>query len=95
MPYAHRPIHDADAHFMETPDWFSAFADPDVRRKLPPVFVASVKPGEERMIGRFESLHRDPSYRAEDEEKLLLRKNWAATGSFLKEDRPRALHDLS
>ena len=30
VPYAHRPIHDADAHFMETPDWFHAFADPDV-----------------------------------------------------------------
>jgi len=35
--------------------------------------------------------HADPAYRAEDEAKILLRKNWAATGSFLKEDRPRAL----
>ncbi len=25
MPYAHRRIHDADAHFMETPEWFRAF----------------------------------------------------------------------
>jgi predicted TIM-barrel fold metal-dependent hydrolase len=91
MPYAHRPIHDADAHFMETPDWFHAFADPDVREKLTPVFVASVKPGEERMIDRFAAQHRDPAYREEDEAQLLLRKNWAATGSFVKEDRPRAL----
>lgn len=91
MAYAHRPIHDADAHFMETPDWFHAFADPGVREKLPPVFVASVAPGEHRMIERFEAQHRDPSYRADDEEQILLRKNWAATGSFLKEDRPRAL----
>ncbi len=91
MPYAHRRIHDADAHFMETPDWFHAFADPGVREKLPPVFVASVAPGEERMIDRFAARHRDPSYRERDEEEILLRKNWAATGSFLKEDRPRAL----
>ena len=28
---------------------------------------------------------------AEDEAQLLLRKNWAATGSFIKEDRPQAL----
>jgi predicted TIM-barrel fold metal-dependent hydrolase len=91
MPYAHRPIHDADAHFMETPDWFHAFADPEVREKLPPVFLASVRPGEERMIDQFEARHRDPAYRAEDEAQILLRKNWAATGSFLKEDRPRAL----
>lgn len=91
MPYAHRPIHDADSHFMETPDWFHAFADPGVREKLPPVFVATVGPGEDRLIARFRAQHADPAYRAEDEAQLLLRKNWAATGSFLKEDRPRAL----
>ncbi len=91
MPYAHRPIHDADSHFMETPDWFHAFADPDVRDKLPPVFVATVGPGEDRLIARFRAQHADPAYRAEDEAQLLLRKNWAATGSFLKADRPRAL----
>ena len=43
MPYAHRPIHDADAHFVETPEWFHEFADPDVRAKLKPVYVATVK----------------------------------------------------
>jgi len=91
MPYAHRPIHDADAHFVETADWFHAFADAAVREKLPPVFLASVKPGEERLVDQFARRHRDPSYRARDEEEILLRKNWAATGSFLKEDRPRAL----
>lgn len=91
MPYAHRPIHDADAHFLETPDWFHAFADPGVREKLPPVYVATVGPGEDRLIARFRARHADPAYRAEDEAQLLLRKNWAATGSFLKEDRPRAL----
>lgn len=91
MPYAHRPIHDADAHFMETPDWFHAFADPGVREKLSPVFVATVGPGEDELIARFRAQHADPAYRAEDEAQLLLRKNWAATGSFLKEDRPRAL----
>jgi predicted TIM-barrel fold metal-dependent hydrolase len=91
MSYAHRPIHDADAHFMETPDWFHAFADPDVREKLPPVFVASVRPGEDRLIQQFRARHADPAYRARDQDEILLRKNWAATGSFLKEDRPRAL----
>ncbi|HKJ23545.1 MAG TPA: amidohydrolase family protein, partial [Myxococcota bacterium] len=50
-----------------------------------------VKPGEDRMIDRFRAKHEDPAYRAEDESQLLQRKNWAATGSFIKEDRPRAL----
>ena len=50
-----------------------------------------VAPGEEELIDRNRALHADPDYRADDEAKLMLRKNWAATGSFLKEDRPRAL----
>ena len=91
MTYAHRPIHDADAHIVETPEWLHPWADPPVREKLPPIFVASVKPGEERLIDTFRKRHADPEYRAEDEEKILLRKNWAATGSFIAEDRPKAL----
>ena len=90
MPYAQRPIHDADAHFVETPEWFHAFADPDVREKLPPI-IGGVGPGEADLIARFRERHHDAAYRAEDERELMLRKNWAATGSFLKEDRPGAL----
>jgi predicted TIM-barrel fold metal-dependent hydrolase len=91
MPYAQRRIHDADSHVMETPDWLVPWADPAVRPKLRPIYVATVKPGEEQLIDRFRALHADPAYRAEDAEKILLRKNWAATGSFLKEDRTQAL----
>jgi predicted TIM-barrel fold metal-dependent hydrolase len=91
MPYAHRPIHDADAHVMETSDWLVRWADPDVRERLPRVFLGSVRPGEEKLLAEFRRRHADPAYRAEDEAQILLRKNWAATGSFLPEDRPRAL----
>jgi predicted TIM-barrel fold metal-dependent hydrolase len=91
MPYAHRPIHDADAHTVETPEWLLPWADPSIRDRLPPVVSASVKPGEHRLIEAFRARHADPAYRAEDAEQILLRKNWAATGSFLREDRPRAL----
>jgi predicted TIM-barrel fold metal-dependent hydrolase len=90
MPYAHRTIHDADAHFMETPSWFHEFADADVRDKLPQIMF-TVAPGEGDLIEHHRELHADPGYRADDESKLLLRKNWAATGSFIKEDRPQAL----
>lgn len=91
MPYAHRRIHDADAHVMETPDWLHPYADAGIRDQLPPIYVSTVKPGEERMIDRLRAQHGDPAYRAEDEAQIMLRKNWAATGSFIKEDRPRAL----
>jgi uncharacterized protein len=92
MPYAHRRMHDADAHVMETASMLVECADPEVRRKLPPSFVAALSPGEDdRLVSHFRAQHADPDYRRDDAEQILLRKNWAATGSFLKEDRPLAL----
>jgi predicted TIM-barrel fold metal-dependent hydrolase len=92
VPYAEgRVIHDADSHVMETPDWFRDFADPDIRDRLEPTYVATVKPGEDKFIDQFLREQRDPDYRARDEAELMSRKNWKATGSFLKEDRPLAL----
>jgi predicted TIM-barrel fold metal-dependent hydrolase len=76
---------------METPEWYRDHADPDVREKLPPVYLSTVKPGEDALLERFRAQHADPAYRAQDEAQLLLRKNWAATGSFLKDDRSQAL----
>jgi predicted TIM-barrel fold metal-dependent hydrolase len=92
MPYASgRIYHDADAHVMETPDWLFPFADAALRERLRPLEVARVKPGEESFIEVWRRRHRDPAYRAADEAEIMQRKNWSATGSFLKEDRPRAL----
>ncbi|MDG2333462.1 MAG: amidohydrolase family protein [Myxococcota bacterium] len=91
MPYAHRRIHDADGHIMELPNWLYDHADAKTRERMGSVHVATVAPGEADMIEKFREQHADPAYRARDEEELLLRKNWAATGSFIKEDRPAAL----
>jgi predicted TIM-barrel fold metal-dependent hydrolase len=86
-----RTIHDADSHCMETPDWLEPWAEPYVKERMQPLFVASVKPGEESFIEELRRQHRDPEFRAADAAEIWLRKNWKATGSFLKEDRPRAL----
>ncbi len=92
MPYAEgRVVHDADAHVVETPDFFHAYADPDVRRRLPPVYVSTVKPGEEHFIDKLRRHHADPAARPQAEAEIMLHKNWSAIGSFIKEDRPRAL----
>ena len=92
MPYIEgRVVHDADAHVMETPDWLVRCADPAIRERVPQLYLATTKPGEDRLIDHFTRKHRDPAYRARDAEEIMLRKNWAATGSFLKEDRPLAL----
>src|SRR5262249_4249310 len=92
MPYAEgRVYHDADSHVMETPDWLLPYADPHVRDRMRPLFVSTVKPGEERAIEELRVRFRDPERRSRAEAEIMLRKNWSALGSFLREDRPRAL----
>jgi predicted TIM-barrel fold metal-dependent hydrolase len=92
MPYASgRTIHDADSHVVETPEWFHPFADPGIRRRLAPVHVHTVQPGEDRTIAETRAHRDDPGERAAAEAEIMLRKNWRALGAFMKEDRPRAL----
>lgn len=91
MPYATRTIHDADSHVMETPDWLAPYADPGIRERMRPLFVATVKPGEEQFIDALRRKHADPVDRPKAEAEIMLRKNWSAMGSFVNDDRPRAL----
>ena len=84
-------IHDADSHVVETPDWLEPYADPGLREQLKPLYVSSVRPGEDDLIEHYRKRHSDPEFRAQDAEEIWLRKNWKATGSFIKEDRPGAL----
>jgi len=86
-----RIIHDADAHIVETPNWFHDYADAAVRERIPPLYVSTVAPGEADLIEHYRTLHADAEFRAHDADEIMLRKNWKATGSFLAEDRPQAL----
>ena len=104
MPYVSgRIVHDADAHIMETPTWLLDHADPGVRERIQP--LAYTSGNELRQTGdpdeqlrdlnaafdRIADKHRSDEYRAVEEAEIMQRKNFAATGSFLAEDRPRAL----
>src|SRR6266850_8465257 len=89
-----RLIHDADSHVVETPDWLFPFAEDAVRRRMRPLYVSTVKPGEEHDIDAVRRRRDDPDDREPAERELMLRKNWRALGSFIKEDRPRALNLL-
>jgi predicted TIM-barrel fold metal-dependent hydrolase len=86
-----RTVHDADSHVMETPEWLFPFADSATRARLRPFRMTTLKPGEQHLIDVLRVKHGEAAFRARDAEEILLRKNWAATGSFVKEDRPRAL----
>ncbi|HUI03530.1 MAG TPA: amidohydrolase family protein [Acidimicrobiales bacterium] len=104
MPYnSGRVAHDADSHIMETPTWLRDHADPGIRDRIE---VLTYPGGNElRQTGdpdaqrrdllaafdRLRALHASDEYRATEAGEIMARKNFAATGSFIAEDRPRAL----
>jgi uncharacterized protein len=104
MPYVSgRVVHDADAHIMETPTWLRDHADPDVRDRIAALRypggnelkqTGDVADQQRDLAAAFERLaerHHSEAYRAVEEAEIMARKNFAATGAFLPEDRGRAL----
>ncbi|HEX4493688.1 MAG TPA: amidohydrolase family protein [Acidimicrobiia bacterium] len=104
MPYVTgRIVHDADAHIMEPPTWLRDHADPGIRDRIKPLELASGNelrqtgdPDEQRRdldtaFDRIRAKHASAEYRAVEADEIMARKNFAATGSFIAEDRPRAL----
>lgn len=96
MPYApeDRIYHDADGHIMETPDWLMPFADDKTKAVLNPIKISSVPTEDGAFIEKMAARHKDEDYRSEDAELVMLRKNYHAMGSFLKEDRPLAMDNM-
>ena len=96
-------VHDADAHIMETPNWLRDHADASIRERIPAQSYSGINelrqtgdPHEQRgdVDKTFEKLvtrHRSKEYLEHEAAEIMARKNFAATGSFLAEDRGRAL----
>jgi predicted TIM-barrel fold metal-dependent hydrolase len=104
MPYSSgRIVHDADAHLMETPTWLRDHADPGVRDRIQPLTYSGGNelrqtgdPDEQlrdlaAAFDRLAAKHASAEYRADEAAEIMARKNFAATGSFVADDRPRAL----
>lgn len=92
MPYASgRVIHDADAHIMEVPGFLEQHLEARYRATVTDSVLFPRREG-------FHS-HRTEAHRAGtasndaefDETQIMLRKNWDALGSYVRQDRPRSI----
>ena len=93
---------------MEPPTWLRDHADPDVRDRIaiPAYANELVQTGDAEpaatftegdlaaIFTRLADRHRSDEFLADEAQEVMNRKNFAATGSFLAEDRPRALDFL-
>lgn len=87
-------VHDADSHIMEGPDWLVEHADPAYRDRMRRPFDPTLSPAERDAFAGMRQRHAEADFRADALDQIMLRKNWAAHGSFIAEDRPEALDGL-
>ncbi|WP_416897538.1 MAG: amidohydrolase family protein [Minwuia sp.] len=93
MPYAEgRIIHDADSHLMEPSDCLDPYLEARLRERLHQTrkFI-DLKTRQQAALDAARENHADADFRAAANENVMLRKNYDAHGSFLKDDRSEAL----
>lgn len=86
---------------MELPHWLRDHADPAIRDRIEiPGYANELRQtgdNDEQLADLDQAFHRlferhaSEDYRADEAAQVMLRKNFAATGSFVAEDRPRVL----
>lgn len=96
MPYVEGlTIHDADSHIMEAPDFLDGHLEAPYRDR---VDVRKWFGGPTNLLrdsmNSLRRRHDDAGWRAESAEKIMLRKNYDAMGSWRRADRPDALDQL-
>ncbi len=95
MAYAQgRRIHDADGHFMETPDWLFQYADKEMRERMGPLDLGTPEPLKPSYFEKVIARRVDSALRDSDDANFMSRKLYDALGAFVAEDRGEAMDQL-
>jgi uncharacterized protein len=96
MPYAeNRTYCDADSHIMETVDWVSQHADPEIRARLPAMSLVKSATKTFDFINEAVAKQRTRAERGEAPTDVVRgTKGWDAYGAFDPKERKGALDDL-
>ena len=86
-----RTICDADSHIMELPAWLSAYADPDIRDRIRPLYLGAAGSLAEDAVARAAAREGDEVAALALEGELMTKKGWHALGAFDRAERSRAL----
>ena len=93
MNYAQNKfIHDADSHLMEFKDCLNEYLTADQLHIFKQRSEYRVSQQRQEWMNEAARKHRDPEFRSTmDGREIMLRKNYEGFGSFIREDRPKAL----
>jgi hypothetical protein len=87
-------IFDADSHLMETADWLSSFADPQVRDQLLPLVLDGAGAKATELMSKLPGLWEEQRHQSIGPDVISGPKGWMAPGALDSQVRSRVLDAL-
>jgi len=86
-----RLVHDADSHLMELGDCLDPYLEKRLLDRYHALDIYRTKIADNAWADQARATQADPAFRSEADANIMARKNYEGMGSFLPEDRPRAV----
>lgn len=86
-----RLVHDADSHLMELGDCLDPYLEKRLLDRYHALDIYRAKIADNAWAEQARATQADPAFRSEADANIMARKNYEGMGSFLAEDRPRAV----
>ena len=86
-----RLVHDADSHLMELGDCLDPYLEKRLLDRYHALDIYRTKIADNAWAEQARTTQADPAFRSEADANIMARKNYEGMGSFLAEDRPRAV----